>query len=277
LPLILQLDDWHHPNELMGEKPSRTETFDMIADVLATGEPSRYRPSEIPNTHWSHWSTEGQFFRDAEKSEWMESNERIEMHEASKPTGMVGQDDAGRPIPFLPKAKLVAPSPPVVPDAATRWRRLGTFVIRLDRNQFYVHDADKQPFKPFPDIGEKHALQGWTRTRHSVWYFTTSPASEVRVDVYLAAKYEEDGKAQRVLAHNLKLPSGRFAVDASEEIQTVSVEPGDYVVYCRVFNRGQSPPPDRDEAELLARDDFERYEFVLVRGKIPNEGLVYGE
>ena len=46
LPLIFQLDDWYHPRLPEGEWPSRTETFRQIADVLITGDPSRYQPSE---------------------------------------------------------------------------------------------------------------------------------------------------------------------------------------------------------------------------------------
>jgi hypothetical protein len=55
LPLILRLDEWHHPDLARGEKPSDTECFQQIAEVLATGDPSRYRPTEPPNTHWSNW------------------------------------------------------------------------------------------------------------------------------------------------------------------------------------------------------------------------------
>jgi hypothetical protein len=52
---ILQLDEWHHPDLTSGELPSATQTFRQLADVLATGDPSRYHPSEVPNTHWKNW------------------------------------------------------------------------------------------------------------------------------------------------------------------------------------------------------------------------------
>lgn len=59
LPLILRLDEWHHPDLAGGELPSQSPTFQMIAEVLATGDVSRYRPLMEPNTHWSNWPDGG--------------------------------------------------------------------------------------------------------------------------------------------------------------------------------------------------------------------------
>ncbi len=61
LPLILRLDEWHHPEHLSydgrydarypdDQFPSLSRTFQMIADVLVTGNPSLYQPIEEPNT-----------------------------------------------------------------------------------------------------------------------------------------------------------------------------------------------------------------------------------
>ncbi len=50
---ILSLRAWRHPRH--GEAPSDTETFRMLAEVVATGDPNRYQPTEEPNTHWSDW------------------------------------------------------------------------------------------------------------------------------------------------------------------------------------------------------------------------------
>jgi hypothetical protein len=55
LPVILQLDDWHHPDLADDEWPGQTETFRQLADVLATGELAHYTAPEPPNTHWQHW------------------------------------------------------------------------------------------------------------------------------------------------------------------------------------------------------------------------------
>ena len=59
LQRILQLDEWHHPDLSSGERPSQSQTFQQLAEVLVTGDPSYYRPSESPNTHWKNWPTGG--------------------------------------------------------------------------------------------------------------------------------------------------------------------------------------------------------------------------
>ena len=56
---ILQLEEWHHPNLVIGERPSQVETFRQLADVLAKGDTKLYRHSEPPNTHWSNWPEAG--------------------------------------------------------------------------------------------------------------------------------------------------------------------------------------------------------------------------
>lgn len=56
---ILRLEEWHHPNLVIGERPSQIETFRQLASVLATGKTELYRPSEAPNTHWSNWPEAG--------------------------------------------------------------------------------------------------------------------------------------------------------------------------------------------------------------------------
>lgn len=56
---ILQLEEWHHPNLVEDERPSRSETFLQLAQVLATGDASIYRPTQPPNTHWRNWPEGG--------------------------------------------------------------------------------------------------------------------------------------------------------------------------------------------------------------------------
>jgi hypothetical protein len=57
---ILQLEEWHHPNVVDDdERPSGSETFQQLAQVLATGNPAFYRPSRPPNTHWRNWPDGG--------------------------------------------------------------------------------------------------------------------------------------------------------------------------------------------------------------------------
>ena len=59
LPQILQLEEWHHPDVALEELPSSSSTFQMLADVLASGDVSRYQPTQSPNTHWHNWPEGG--------------------------------------------------------------------------------------------------------------------------------------------------------------------------------------------------------------------------
>lgn len=57
---ILVLDEWHHPDVAdESERPSRSEAFRQIAEVLVSGDAARYRPTQQPNTHWSNWPAGG--------------------------------------------------------------------------------------------------------------------------------------------------------------------------------------------------------------------------
>jgi uncharacterized protein DUF7003 len=57
---ILQLDQWHHPDVVNPlERPGGSETFQQLAQVLATGDVGRYQPSQPPNTHWRNWPEGG--------------------------------------------------------------------------------------------------------------------------------------------------------------------------------------------------------------------------
>lgn len=57
---ILQLEEWNHPNVVDANvRPSGSETFQQLAQVLATGDVKRYAPSLTPNTHWRNWPDGG--------------------------------------------------------------------------------------------------------------------------------------------------------------------------------------------------------------------------
>ena len=56
---ILQLEEWHHPNVIDGERPSGSETFQQLSRVLAAGDVGLYRSSQPPNTHWRNWPEGG--------------------------------------------------------------------------------------------------------------------------------------------------------------------------------------------------------------------------
>lgn len=60
LEQVFQLEEWHHPNVVDdGDRPSGSETFQQLSQVLATGDVSLYRPSQLPNTHWRNWPDGG--------------------------------------------------------------------------------------------------------------------------------------------------------------------------------------------------------------------------
>ncbi len=58
LPQLLQLEEWNHP-DLFEMPPSQSETYQLIAVVLESLAPTRYRPTLAPNTHWSNWPDSG--------------------------------------------------------------------------------------------------------------------------------------------------------------------------------------------------------------------------
>lgn len=55
LPRILRLDNWHHPDVYMGELPSQNDSLCNVAEVLASGDAGRFRPSPSPNVDWRLW------------------------------------------------------------------------------------------------------------------------------------------------------------------------------------------------------------------------------
>lgn len=59
LPQLLELREWQHPDLIADELPSHTQTFQMLADVLETGNPERYQGDIVPNTHWRNWPEGG--------------------------------------------------------------------------------------------------------------------------------------------------------------------------------------------------------------------------
>ncbi|WP_165063640.1 DUF7003 family protein [Paludisphaera rhizosphaerae] len=56
---ILLLEEWRHPDLAAGERPSEVDAFRQLAQVLATGDPEQYQPTESANTHWSFWPVGG--------------------------------------------------------------------------------------------------------------------------------------------------------------------------------------------------------------------------
>ena len=59
MDLVLQLDEWVHPDISDGELPSSTVTFQQLAQVLATGNFRLFEPNGEVNTHWKNWPEGG--------------------------------------------------------------------------------------------------------------------------------------------------------------------------------------------------------------------------
>jgi hypothetical protein len=57
---ILQLEEWNHPDVVQDEhRPSNSETFEQLAQVLVTGDVHLYEPIAAANTHWKNWPNGG--------------------------------------------------------------------------------------------------------------------------------------------------------------------------------------------------------------------------
>ena len=57
---ILLLEAWQHPNVIDdNERPSGSATFQQLAQVLSTGDVSKYHPPLESNTHWRNWPEGG--------------------------------------------------------------------------------------------------------------------------------------------------------------------------------------------------------------------------
>lgn len=56
---VLLLDEWHHPDLVVGQRPSDTRTFQQLADVAVSADASKYDAPEPANTHWSNWPEGG--------------------------------------------------------------------------------------------------------------------------------------------------------------------------------------------------------------------------
>lgn len=59
LPEFMRLEEWHHPDLSGNERPSDNETIQLLAEALVSGDPTRYKPKAVPNTHWRNWPEGG--------------------------------------------------------------------------------------------------------------------------------------------------------------------------------------------------------------------------
>ena len=47
LPKLLQIDQWNHPDHSLGQKPSQTDTFVMLAEVIKSGDLRDFDPLKL--------------------------------------------------------------------------------------------------------------------------------------------------------------------------------------------------------------------------------------
>lgn len=59
MDLLPLLDEWHHPDLANDQRPSELQSFRQLAEVLSTGDASRYTPTPSPNTRWKNWPEGG--------------------------------------------------------------------------------------------------------------------------------------------------------------------------------------------------------------------------
>ena len=61
LPKLLVINEWFHITYgiMDGPAPSEIETFQQIAEVIATGDIANWKPTLKPNNHWKNWPFAG--------------------------------------------------------------------------------------------------------------------------------------------------------------------------------------------------------------------------
>jgi hypothetical protein len=122
-------------------------------------------------------------------------------------------------------------------------------------------------------------LRGWYRRGRCLAYRTLADGNDHRIDVYRASEIRINEDADRVMLHNLSVPSGTLTIFGLDVGEHVVVGAGDYVVQCRAYHLGVEMPYDQhleDDAAFLAHDELERYELILVPGRTEREGVVFG-
>lgn len=75
LKLVLQTCSWKHPDVALGETPSMSESFCLIAQIISTGDSELWTQSNTQhhNSHWSYWEKRQRM----EEPNWMIALNRI--------------------------------------------------------------------------------------------------------------------------------------------------------------------------------------------------------
>src|SRR5262245_618537 len=81
-----------------------------------------------------------------------------------------------------------------------------------EHGQFYVHDSSLDPFEPFTPITDDEVRAGWMRNPNSIWYRTVGELWVFRLDLLVSSRAPGPGASDRMLIHNLLLPTGNLVV-----------------------------------------------------------------
>ena len=54
-----QSNESYNQAQWQDNRPSAYETWQLLATVIATGDPTAYQPTLAPNTHWKFWPDSG--------------------------------------------------------------------------------------------------------------------------------------------------------------------------------------------------------------------------
>lgn len=141
--------------------------------------------------------------------------------------------------------------------------------------QFMLFDPSRNPFEPLPRITKTEVERGYWRNQNAIFYGTRAHNNDHRIDISLASRYEDNAKAERVLVNNLAVTSGMLAIFDHPNHIRFKVPPDDYSIYVRAYNLGKENKAGAahlTDDEFFAHSEWERYEIVLVRGRIESEG-----
>ena len=160
------------------------------------------------------------------------------------------------------------------------------FRFFCSHNSFDVFDSSIEPWKEVSefltlprDQRVEQLKRGWYRNRNAIVYRTLADGNDHRIDIFTADQHVVPPDADRVMAHNIDVPSGRVTVFSLDSGETVDIGTGKFILYLRAYNLGRELGFENDtlsEEEFLRRDDLERYELVFVPGNIKEEGVIFG-
>jgi hypothetical protein len=154
--------------------------------------------------------------------------------------------------------------------------------IFADHYQFYIYDSTERYWETLGHWPGNTSRRGYMSSGRALGIATVADLNVHWLEVYrnhIAPDLEE---CERALAFNFSITSGILSILclADEEESTINIENGDYVIYILAYNLGVDEYSDSDDVsdkELEQMTDIERYQIVLVPGRIEIEGVIKGE